>query len=505
MEPLLDLIDIWKSYQPGVYAVRGVSLAVGAGEVHGLMGGNGAGKSTLMKIIAGAHRPDRGTIRWRGHEVALSSPHAASSAGVSTVHQNVPLAPALSALENVFLAHRGLLRGGRDLHDEFEALCDRIGYRFDPDVLVSDLSIGQRQMVAIMQALSSTPALLVLDEPTASLLETERSQLFTTMRQLAKDGTAILFCSHFINEVLDTTERVTIMRGGEVVVSAQTAELTANEAARAIAGRALFDMEKRAVEAVPLEPNIIIGIEGMRVGDSRPFDLAVHAGEVLALAGLMGSGQSEILRQLFAAEPLQADTAALRGAPYPRSVGAAVARGLAYVGEDRASQSLFPQWEIWKNLSLPKLGHISKLRAIQDVAAERAAAQDVVDRLSVKALSVDSLVESLSGGNAQKIAIGRWLEHRPDVLLLDDPTVGVDVGAKADILAIILDLAASGTTVILTSSDFNELAAVAHRIAVVVRGAVSVIVRNDGLNEAQIVALINGNTQIEEEPDGFES
>jgi ribose transport system ATP-binding protein len=499
MEPLLDLIDIWKSYQPGVYAVRGVSLTIQPGEIHGLMGGNGAGKSTLMKIIAGAHRPDQGTIRWRGNDVTWPSPHAASSAGVSTVHQNVPLAPALSALENVFLTRSGFLRGGGGLREEFEALCERTGFRFDPDVLVSDLSIGQRQMVAIMQALSSSPDLLVLDEPTASLAEAERVQLFETMQQLANEGTAILFCSHFINEVLDATERVTIMRGGEVVISADTAELTPQEAARGIAGRTLLEMERKLSETAGPEREVTVEIRDMQVGDAQPFDLEVHAGEILGLAGLMGSGQSHILRQLFAAEPLVAESAALRGQPVPTTIGAAVARGIAYVGEDRARQSLFPQWEIWRNLSLPQVTSFSRLRVIENVDDERAAAQGVVERLSVKTPSVDALVSSLSGGNAQKVAIGRWLERRPEVLLLDDPTVGVDVGAKADILAIVADLAASGTTVILTSSDFNELAAVSHRIAIVVRGSVSDIVPNDGLSEAKIVALINGYTQSDEE------
>lgn len=499
MEPLLDLVDIWKSYQPDVYAVREVSLSIQPGEIHGLMGGNGAGKSTLMKIIAGAHRPDRGTIRWRGNDVAWSSPHAATSAGVSTVHQNVPLAPALSALENVFLTRGGLLRGGAGLREEFEALCERTGYRFDPDVLVADLSIGQRQMVAIMQALASSPSLLVLDEPTASLAEAERAQLFETMRQLSKEGTAILFCSHFINEVLDATERVTIMRGGEVVVAADTAELTPHEAAQGIAGRTLLDVERSLAASGGPEREFSIEIRDMQVGDAAPFDLQVHAGEILGLAGLMGSGQSNILRQLFAAEPLVAQSAALKGAPFPRTIGGSVARGVAYVGEDRARQSLFPQWEIWRNLSLPQVASFSRWKFVEQVDEERQAAQRVVERLSVKTSSVDAPVASLSGGNAQKVAIGRWLERRPDVLLLDDPTVGVDVGAKADILAIVADLAASGTTVILTSSDFNELAAVSHRIAIVVRGSVSDIVANDGLTEAQIVSLINGYTQSNEE------
>lgn len=496
-EPLLDLRGIWKSYQPGVYAVRDVSMSILPGEVHGLMGGNGAGKSTLMKIIAGAHRPDRGEITWRGRPTSWSNPSAAASAGIGTVHQNVPLAPQLSVIENVFLPRKGIARGGRKLTVEFERLCDSTGFHFPADVLVERLSIGQRQMVAIMQALATKPSLLVLDEPTASLAEPERNQLFETMASISKEGTAILFCSHFIEEVLETTDRVTIMRGGEVMVSDRTAVVTPDSAAQSIAGRNLLQMEQHLADEGDMAGKADeIKLTGMRLRPgARSFDLTIKRGEVLGLAGLMGSGQSLLLRQLFAAEPLDAETAVLADHPYPTSIRAAIARGVAYVGDDRVRQSLFPLWEVWRNLSLPYLRSFSRWRSIENVPAEKGAAVSIVESLSVKAASIAAPVSSLSGGNAQKVAIGRWLGRRPEVLLLDDPTVGVDVGAKADILGIITQLARQGTTVVLTSSDFGELAAVSHRIGIVVRGSVTDVVPNDGLTEAKVVALINGYSE----------
>lgn len=491
--PLLELRRVWKGYQPGQYVVRDASLMLEVGEIHGLMGGNGAGKSTLMKIVAGAHAPTHGDVLWKGRSVRWSSPADARSAGISTVYQQIPLAPDLSVMENVFLAEGGPLRSGRGLRRRYAEIAAATGYHVDPDVMVGTLSIGQRQLVAIMQALSTRPELLILDEPTASLAEHERDLLFATVRSVAAQGTSVIFCSHFIEEVLGLTQRMTIMRSGEVVLSAATAEVTPEQATLGIAGRRLYAVE-HAHQPHEVSPQSFLDIRGMRLQEDGPgFDLQVHAGEVLGLAGLMGSGRSRLLRCLFGAAPLLAASASLKGASYPRSVRDAVRRGVAYVGEDRMAQSLFPEWEVWRNLSFPRLAALSRSRTLERVASERLAAGAVVEKLSVACSSIDAPVSSLSGGNAQKVAIGRWLvDRRPDLLLLDDPTVGVDVGAKADIVAMLRRLSAEGTTVVVSSSDFAELTSVCDRIAIVTRGAVNTVVHNRGLDVADIVGLING-------------
>lgn len=500
--PLLEAYDITKRYG-ATAALNGVSLQVRPGTVHGLMGGNGAGKSTLMKVISAATRPTSGTIVWRGEPVRWSTPADAVRAGISTVHQHIPLAPTLSVLENVFLARRGWRRRDRSLLTQYSEVSERIGYALDPHRPVASLSIGQRQMVAIMQALATHAALIILDEPTASLAVREREHLFAVVTQLVRDDTAFLFCSHLLGEVMAITDHVTVVRDGSVVLTEPTTSLDEGALVRAIAGRALYREEHRSTSLSQPDHSDrapVLSVTGLRLSpDARPLDLTVMPGDIVGVAGLMGSGRSRLLRTLFADGPLHGGTLRLNGRPYPRSIPEAIGAGVAYVPEDRNTGGVVGHWELWRNMTLPYLPSFSALGLFPRPDHERAYAEQIVDDLGIKTESTDTPVQQLSGGNAQKVSVGRWLRPDVDLLLLDEPTVGVDVGAKADILEAIRRMATDQrAAVLVASSDIEELLAVADRLLIMRSGEVGAAISTKGLDEGDVLALISGQPDLGE-------
>jgi ribose transport system ATP-binding protein len=469
--PLMRLDGVTKQFGNGVIALRGVDLEIVRGRVHGLLGANGAGKSTLIKILSGAYPPTSGTISWMGEVVSWSSPKEANDKGVATIHQHIPLVPTLSVVENVFLASTTMWRQSAEMRGRFQSICERVGYWLDPDALVGDLSIGARQMVAIFQALGSGADLIVMDEPTASLATEERELVYRTVRRLSKgENKAILFVSHFLDEVMALTDQVTVLRDGQAVLRAETRELDETKIAEAIVGRQIAEMEssshERTGEALRDAPVLLELRDLSSPGKLSPISLQVRAGEVLGVAGLLGSGRSEMLHAIFGADPSATGDVILRGRKLRRSTAAAVKAGIALVPEDRMRQGLVPGFEIWRNTTLPALKGVSAGGFMPIEQSERARAVDAIERLSIKAASPDVFVTELSGGNAQKVTIAKWLYSDVDVFLLDEPTAGIDIGAKTDILILVRRLASEGKAVIVVSSEFEELILASDRIVV---------------------------------------
>jgi ribose transport system ATP-binding protein len=491
---LLELTNVTKRFPNGTLALRGVDLTVERRTVHGIVGANGAGKSTLFKIVSGALAPTTGEIRWQGELVEWSSPAAPLAAGISTIYQHIPLVPTVSVLENVFLNDfSGVFARGR-LLKRYEQVLERVGYDLDPRARVSELSIGQRQMVAIMHALAHGAELVIMDEPTASLAQHERELVFDTVRRLRdREDVTFVYCSHFLDEVLSLTDVVTVLRDGLVVAHEPTAGLTEERLVEAMVGRRLASLEsQRARETRERAPVLLEVARLASPGRIADVSFTVHEGEVVGLAGLLGSGRSEILHAIFGSDRTAAGRVLLRGRELPRSTRAAVRAGIALVPEERMRQGLVADWEIWRNTSLPDLPRLCAGGAVPSRTREVARAEQAVRDLGIVTLSVDAPVSALSGGNAQKVVFAKWLYGDASLFLLDEPTVGVDVGTKAEILELVRGFARAGKGIVVVSSEFEELLAVSHRVLVVSRGRIVAERRADETTEEELLALASG-------------
>jgi ribose transport system ATP-binding protein len=465
--PLMRLEQVTKTFG-SLVALRGVDLDIARGKVHGLLGANGAGKSTLIKILSGAFPATSGRIIWKGSAAQWRTPKEASAMGVATIHQHIPLVPTLSVLENVFLGETRGWRRSSVSRKRLLDLCERVGYWLEPDRLVSDLSIGQRQMVAIFQALGTGAELIVMDEPTASLATGERELVYQTVRRLSGvEGKAILFVSHFLDEVMALTDQVTVLRDGVPVMRADTREIDETRIAEAIVGRQIAALERAPLKKHQTSAPIVLELRDLASPDKlEPISLKLAAGEVLGVAGLLGSGRSELLHAIFGADRDATGDVLVQSQKIRRSTGAAVRAGLALVPEDRMKQGLVPEFELWRNVTLPALKGVSWFGWMPNRESERQRGAAAISRLQIKAPSPDVLVTELSGGNAQKVTNAKWLFSDVKVFLLDEPTAGIDIGAKTDILLLVRELAAAGKCVIIVSSEFEELLAVSERILI---------------------------------------
>lgn len=493
-DALLHLEGVRQVFPNGTVALRGVDLVVRRGSVHGLVGANGAGKSTLIKMLSGALQVTDGRVRWDSDEVRWSSPAAAIAAGVATIHQHIPLVPTLTVLENVFLHRRGWRRTGSGLHHELDALTTRVGYDVDPAALVSDLPIGERQMVAILQALAGGAALVVMDEPTSSLAAAERDVVFDVIRRLTAEGTTFIYVSHFLDEVLDLTDHITVLRDGRVVADAPTGSFDEERLVRAIVGRELMALEQapppegpQTAAPVLLEARHLSSPSGL-----HDVSLAVREGEVVGIAGLLGAGRSELLHALFGADPSARGEVEVAGHRVARSTRAAVEAGVALVPEDRNAQGLVGTLPLSRNTSLPDLDRLSRGTFVLDEPRERRRAQQAISALGIVAAGPGADVTELSGGNAQKVVFAKWMFGDARVFLLDEPTVGVDVGAKVDILRLVTSFAAAGNAVVIVSSEFDELLAVASRVLVLRHGRLVADVKAHRTSEQELVLLASG-------------
>jgi ribose transport system ATP-binding protein len=464
---------------PGVVALDGVGLDVAAGEIVGLVGENGAGKSTLMKVLTGVHRADAGAIAIDGTPVLLHGPADAVRLGVAIIHQELELIGTLDAAANVFLGrepHRGgplRLLDRRRMEADTERHLARIGARIPAGTMVGRLSIAQRQFVAIARALSMNARLLVLDEPTASLGSREAERLHGVLRDLQAHGTAMIYISHRLREIEALADRAVVLRDGRNAGVLPRAEITRDRLVQLMVGRAIQPVSRR--DAAAAAPSVRLQLERVRTGryPAAEVSLAVHAGEVLGIAGLIGAGRSELAEAICGVGPRRAGRVLLDGAPVAiHSAGDAIRAGLCLVPEDRRGRGVIGAMSVRENITLPGLGSFARLGVVRR-AAEAVAAADVARMLTVKAPSIDAAVATLSGGNQQKVVLGKWLALRPRVIVVDEPTQGVDVGAKAEIHRLVRRLADEGAAVVMISSDMDEIVAESDRVAVMHEGRVT--------------------------------
>ncbi|MET9548902.1 sugar ABC transporter ATP-binding protein [Streptomyces sp. NPDC006627] len=493
--PLLTMSGITKSF-PGVRALDGVDLQVQAGEVHCLLGQNGAGKSTLIKVLAGAHQPDGGEIRWRGERTALRSPITAMRLGIATIYQELDLVEGLSVAENVHLGHEptaaGFVVRGREAKASTAALLKRLGHaEIDPGRLVGELSAAQRQIVSMARALSHEVRLIVMDEPSAALDPDEVDNLFRIVGDLTGDGVAVVYISHRLEEIRRIGDRVTVLKDGRAVAGGLPAKSTPTKDVVAL-------MTGRNVEYVfpdrptkrPAEQPVLTTRGLTRHGEFAPLDLDLRPGEIVGLAGLVGSGRSEILETIYGARRPSAGHVSVDGRPLrPGSVRAAVRAGLGLAPEERKAQALLMLESVTRNVSVSSMSRFSRGGWL-DRGAEREAARAATRELSLRPDQPSAPVRTLSGGNQQKAVLARWLLRGCRVLLLDEPTRGVDVGARAELYAVIRRLADEGLAVLLVSSEVPEVLGLADRVLVLREGRVVHTAPARDLDEHRVLDLV---------------
>jgi ribose transport system ATP-binding protein len=497
--PLLEVHDLSKSF-PGVRALDAVSLHAAAGEVLAVVGENGAGKSTLMKILAGVYQPDAGEIVLAGKPVRFAGVRDALDHGIVLIHQELNLADNLSVAANLFLG-RERTRGGplgwldrRAMFGEAEALLRRVGLAVPPGQQVGDLPIGQQQLVEIARALAQSARIIIMDEPTSSLSQKETETLFGVIRDLKRADVTVLYISHRLAEVQAVADRVTVLRDGKNAGELSREQINHAAIVRLMVGRDLKQFYARRHNAAPPSTNRGLAVRDLRYagGPATPVSFSVRAGEIVGMAGLVGAGRTELAEALFGLRALVGGEIRIDGRPVRvRSPRSAIRHGLLLAPEDRRLHGLILSDSVEHNLSLPNLDMLSVLRLVRR-RREAALARNLVDRLRVRTSSIAKAVGLLSGGNQQKVALGKWLARAPSVLILDEPTRGVDVGARGEIYALMDQLAADGVAILMISSDLEEVLGMSDRVLVLHQGRLAGDLGREQLTEEAVMHLATG-------------
>ncbi|MFL6127066.1 sugar ABC transporter ATP-binding protein [Actinophytocola sp.] len=471
VSPLVDIQGVTVTF-PGVKALADVDFRLFPGEVHALLGENGAGKSTLIKALTGVHTPDAGEIRLAGVPVSFHSPAQAQDAGIATVYQEVNLCANLSVAENILLGREPRRFGsidGRAMRARAAELLSRIGLHIDPGSALGSHPIAVQQLVAIARAVAVDARVLILDEPTSSLDAGEVAELFRIMRVLRDDGVAILFVTHFLDQVYEIADRLTVLRNGSVVGEHATTAVSRLELVRAMIGRdlsVLDEVEQRGERRVSAGTALLRAEHLGRTGAIAPFDLELYPGEVVGVAGLLGSGRTELARLLFGADHADSGRVLLDGRPVRlRTPRSAIAKGIAFTSEDRKAEGLVADLTVRDNLILAMQAARGWYRQVPRRTADELV-ERYVNALDIRPANPDAVVATLSGGNQQKVLLARWLITEPRLLILDEPTRGIDVGAKAQIQKVVTDLAAGGMAVLFISAELEEVMRVSDRVVV---------------------------------------
>jgi ABC-type sugar transport system ATPase subunit len=498
--PLLEASGVHKHYG-GVHALRGVELTVRAGEVHALVGENGAGKSTIINILAGAVRRDAGELTFDGRPVNFRDPAQSQAAGIAVIHQELATLPTLNVAENLFMGRmpvRGLRLDRVAMHARARALLAEVGLDVDPRTMVRDLSLSQQQLVEIAKALAAGSKLLIMDEPSASLTEHETERLLTLVRRLRAQGVAILYVSHRMAEVFAIADRITVFRDGAYVTTLDAAATTPPAVVGLMVGRELAaasHYEPRALADNMLEVRGLTRRSASAEAGGVSFEdvsFTVRRGEIVGMAGLVGAGRSEVARAIFGADQYDAGEILLDGRPTRfRSPADAIARGVAMVPEDRKALALFLDAPLRWNVSMARLPALSR-RGVIARRRERALATEYVERLRIRTPGVDVAARTLSGGNQQKTVLARWLATNPKLLILDEPTHGVDVGAKAEIYDLVRSLARSGMAILLISAELPEILDLSDRIVVMRNGRVAALLERAQADERTVMLHATG-------------
>lgn len=477
-QPILTMEDISKRF-PGVQALNNVHLEVLPGEIHGLLGENGAGKSTLMKILSGVYKKDTGNILLDGRAIEVSNPHHAQTLGITIIYQELNLMPNLTVAENVFIGREpntATFVKWRSLHRQTRELMQRLGINLSPTALVRNLSVAEQQMVEIARALSVQSRVIIMDEPTSALTENEVSHLFSIMRDLKTQGLGIIFISHRMDEVFEICDRITVLRDGEFVGTVNTAEINRDAIIRMMVGRPVSEFFGHG-ESHP--GDVVLEVENIcKTGTAddpdkevvKGISFSVRKGEIVGLAGLVGSGRTDLARCIFGVDPRNSGTIRINGQVQrihtPRD---AIRAGMGMVPEDRKLQALFLAMSVEANTSMGSLGDVSQLGFINS-DLERRVVGGYVDKLNIRLARLDQRALDLSGGNQQKVVISRWLALKPQILIMDEPTRGIDVGAKAEVHALIRQLAQEGVAIVMISSELPEVLAMSDRVLVMHEG-----------------------------------
>ncbi|SBT65862.1 ribose transport system ATP-binding protein [Micromonospora sediminicola] len=503
--PVLEVRGVTKKF-PGVLALDGVELSLRPGEVHALVGENGAGKSTLIKVITGVYRPDAGTVRYLDHEVAFDRPMDAQRAGISTIYQEVNLIPLMSVARNLFLGREprryGLVDVGRMNRQAGEVL-SRYGIEVDVTRPLRSLSLAAQQMVALARAVAVDARVLIMDEPTSSLESHEVATLFEVVRRLSARGIAVVYVSHRLDELYELCDRITVLRDGRTVHSGALAELDRLQLVAHMLGRSLTQVAREGVTAFtghgPALGDPVLLAEGLRKRHALDdVSFTVAGGEVVGLGGLLGSGRSETVKAVVGALPLDAGRVVVDGRQIRRPTPAAALRaGVALLPEDRKAEGVIPELSVRENIVLAAMPRLARAGVISRARQDRIV-ETFMRRLRIRASGPEQRVGELSGGNQQKVLLARWLCLSPRLLLLDEPTRGIDVGAKAEVQALVAELARDGLAVVLISSDLEELVEGADRVVVLRAGAVVGELTGDDVSEDAIMTRLAAD---KEDPD----
>jgi len=487
--------DIGKSF-PGVRALSDVSLTLHAGEVLALVGENGAGKSTLMKILAGAQTADEGEIVVDGHAVRNESPHAAEALGIGMIYQEFNLVPHLTAVENIVLGNeptRGGLLDPAAARARAAGVLDDLGIEIPLDVPTARLSVGQQQIVEIAKVLSKHARIIVMDEPSAALTDREVDRLFAIIAKLKAGGVGIIYISHRMEELPRIADRITVMRDGRAIETRAAIDFPPGDIVRAMVGRTV-DAHYPVAPPVPADASIVLDVRGLtRTGVIDDVSFNVRAGEIVGLAGLVGAGRTEILRAIAAADIVQSGSIAIDGKPQRlRTPGEGIAAGIAFITEDRKGQGLVLGMAVRENISLAHLAQFINRDLLIDRTRESAAAEQKIEELRIRVTGPEQPVRTLSGGNQQKVVLAKWLLGTARVFLFDEPTRGIDIGAKAEIYALILTLAQQGAAIVMVSSELPEVLGLSHRVLAIREGRIAAEFSREQATPAAVIAAATG-------------
>jgi ribose transport system ATP-binding protein len=498
-EPSLPRTSSWKIKEiskafPGVQALDQVSMEIFPGEVHGLIGENGSGKSTLAKCLAGVHQPEGGEIFFQNRQMVFHNPMAAKIAGVATIYQEFSLVPTLTVAENIFLGRYPHTSSGmidwEAVHEGTRQVLDQLSLNIDSGAVVKGLSAAEKQLVEIAKAISMESNLLIMDEPTAALGLVESRHLMELIRRLTKSGKAIIYISHRLDEVLEIADRVTILKDGKWVATLPITELKMKDVVRMMIG---VDIEEHYPKEMNAQPAVCLEVKNLSTDhDVRNVSFTVNVGEVFGLAGMLGSGRTEIARAIYGLDKITAGSIHLYGRPVKfQSPSDAVTAGVGMVPENRAADGCLFNFEAPQNITLSRLKELLR-GPFLNLAFERKVGEDYVRRMNIPAGALEKSVRFLSGGNQQKVIIARWLFSKARLLIMDEPTQGIDIGAKLEVYKVINELTANGISIILISSDFPELLAMSDRVAVVRDGRILQIVEGQRMTEYQLIGIASG-------------
>lgn len=475
-KPLLEMKNISKSF-PGVKALENVNLKIYQGEVVALLGENGAGKSTLMKILSGVYTKDQGEIVIDGQNVEIRGIKHAETLGISIIHQELSVLPNLTVTENLFLGNEKINSISRRINkkvmrERCKGFLEQIGCTVNPDTLVKNISVGEMQMIEIVKAISKNSRIIVMDEPTTALTDVETDKLFKVIKKLKEKGIAIVYISHRLDEIFEICERITVLRDGKYAGEAETAKVTKDDLIALMVGRKL---EEQFPYREVKDKNTIMSVEDLELkGVLNQISFEVKSGEILGIAGLMGAGRTELAKTIFGEYKKTAGKIFIEGKEtFIKSPKDAIAQGICYLSEDRKKEGLILGMSVRENITLCNLDNYTNKAMAIDKKAEKSEVDNFIKKLSIKTPSQDQKVKNLSGGNQQKVILAKWLMKSPKVLIIDEPTRGIDVGAKKEIYDVLNELKSSGKAIIMISSDMPEVLGVSDRVIVMHEGKIS--------------------------------